>query len=426
VSIVVLRTWLETDHWREIIDTMQSNRLRTALTAAGVFWGVFMLITMLGMGHGLENGVTRSMSGFATNSIYVWGRRTSKPYKGFQPGRYVRFENGDADAIRTSISEVEYVCPRLDVGGWRGDGEMVSRGERSGTFTISGDVPTFIHVQPVDVIKGRFMNELDQRDRRKVAVIGTGVETQLFAEEEEAVGRSITVKGSHFQVVGVFEPRATGDRGEELANSLFVPLATFQAAFNQSNRVGWFALTAKPWASGSEVESKVKNLLALRHDVAPDDPDGIGSFNAEEEFDKFQALFSGIEFLIWFVGTMTLIAGVIGVSNIMLIAVKERTKEIGVRRAVGASPSSVIGMIVQESVALTSIAGYAGVVAGVVVLEIVSTVIGDGGRFFAAPGVDLSIALVATAVLVAFGALAGVMPARAALRIKPVEALRME
>ncbi|MFC1609599.1 ABC transporter permease [Myxococcota bacterium] len=416
---------VDRDHWREIIDTMQSNRLRTFLTACGVFWGVFMLVAMLGFGNGLEAGVFRSMGGFATNAVYVWGHRTSKPYKGFQPGRLIHFKTADIEAIRVGVRDVQHVCPRNRIGGFRG-GTNVTRGDKTGSFTISGDVPEIIEVQPVDILEGRFLNPFDEQDRRKIAVIGDSVRDELFVAGESVVGSHIEIRGSHFEVVGLFRPRQVGDHGDRLSNSVFVPFSTFQTAFNWGDEVGWFAVTAQPWASGSEVEAEVKALLAERYNVAPDDPNGIGSYNAEEDYQKMIALFTGITALTWFVGLMTLIAGVIGVSNIMLIAVKERTKEIGVRRAVGATPASIIGMIVQESIALTSVSGYGGLVLAVAVLELVGRVVGTDARYFAAPSVDLGVALMATVVLMVCGGLAGIMPARTALRINPVEALRAE
>jgi putative ABC transport system permease protein len=273
--------------------------------------------------------------------------------------------------------------------------------------------------------KGRFINDNDIAERRKVAVIGKGVYDVLYARGEDPIGSYVKAHGVYFQVIGLFRPRQSGDQGERASNTIHIPFSTFQQTFNYGNRVGWFSVTGTSDVSAIQLEKDVRTVLATRHKVHPDDDHAIGSFNAEEEFEKVQTLFIGIQVFVWFVGIMTLLAGVIGVSNIMLIVVKERTKEIGVRKALGATPWTIVSTILQESVFLTAVAGYMGLVAGVGLLELVAAVL-PKSDFFSNPAVDLTVALWATAVLVVSGTLAGFIPARAAAKVSPVVALRDE
>lgn len=415
----------DTDRFNEVLQVLSQNKLRTFLTACGVFWGVFMLICMLGVGNGLQTGVGQSMGGLATNAMWIWGSSTSKPYNGFQPGRRIGFNSDDVKAITTSIEGIEYVCPRDQLGGYRG-GTSVRHGGKSGSFSVKGDVPEMRLVQPQTLVSGRHLNQIDMDDERKVAVIGQGVAEELFEAEESPIGKLIAIQESYFMVVGVTKPKQSGDMAERALRSIAVPLSAFQLAFKRGNRIGWLAVTALPEFSASKIEDRVKTMLKTRHDVAPSDSSGVRSWNSEKEFRKIESLFSAIEILSWFVGLMTLLAGVLGVSNIMLIAVKERTKEIGLRRAVGARPSSIAAMIVQENVALTSIAGVTGLIAAVSVLSAASRFLGESSSIMRAPAVDLNIAIWATVILVFLGLIAAIMPARAALKINPIEALRME
>ncbi|RMH38696.1 MAG: ABC transporter permease [Deltaproteobacteria bacterium] len=410
------------DTWQEILATLRGNVLRTLLTALGVFWGIFMLVVMLGAGRGLERGVTRGMAGFATNSIFVWGQRTSLPYDGLPPGRFVAFENADIDLLRDKVDGIEYLAPRLQLGGWRG-GDNVTRGAKTGNFNVNGDYPELQYVQGMDFIRGRFINQLDIDQRRKVAVIGPRVYETLYQPGEDPIGTHIKIKGVYFTVVGHFKPKGTGGWSERLAATIFVPFTTFQSAFNQGNRVGWFAITVPPGYDIEKVERDIKRVLAKRHRIHPDDRQAFGSFNAGKSFREMSAVFIGINALVWFVGICTLLAGVIGVSNIMLIVVKERTKEIGIKKALGATPWAITSQIVQESTILTAIAGYLGLSAGVVVLAVIDKLDVD---ILASPQVDLRIALIATAILVIAGAFAGLIPAYHAVRIHPVAALRSE
>ena len=422
-----MRFLIDLDHWQEIKATLLRNRLRTLLTAFGVFWGIFLLMVMLGSGSGLRNGVMQGFAGSATNSFFVWTQRTQKAYAGLPAGRRLQMTNGDVVAIREKVAEAELVVPRNQLGGF-GGGNNVSRGRRSGAFSVMGDHPEIQRIQSLRVDSGRFLNPLDVDDSRKVAVIGTRVRDVLFARGEKVVGEQVVIGGVYFEVVGVFKSIQSGDDGERDASTLFVPFSTFQRAFNFGDRVGWLAVISRPHVKASVAEENVLALLRSRHKVAPDDLRAFGHFNLEEEFGKVQGLFSGIRILVWLVGIGTLAAGVIGVSNIMLIIVKERTKEIGIRRAVGAQPSAVVGQIVSESVILTAVAGYLGLVAGIGVIVLVGRLLpaGDGATMFLNPDVGVGEALKALAILVAAGVAAGLAPAQRALAVSPTIALRSE
>jgi len=417
------------DHWQEIAAALSKNRLRTFLTAFGVFWGIFLLVILLGSGNGLSNGVMSGFSGIATNSLFVWGERTSKPYAGLDAGREIDFTNEDTAALRRQVPEAQVIAPRLQLGGHRG-GATVRRGAQESAFSIMGDYPEIFTIQSMVLVRGRLLDRIDMAEQRKVAVVGSQVVSTLFTKGEDPIGDAIEINGVWFKVIGVFHSRQSGDQGEHDAQTIYIPFTTFQQAFNMGDQVHWYAITARPDAQASVVESKVLSILRERHKVAPDDRRGIGSFNLEKRFGQVQGLFGGIQILMWIVGLGTLSAGAIGVSNIMLIVVRERTQEIGLRRAIGATPWKVMVQIIFEAVILTAGAGVIGLCAGVGVMEIVSRALthaGSGGRsMFINPGVSFSNALVALAILVGVGAVAGFIPAQRAVVVSPVVALRSE
>lgn len=417
------------DHLNEIWIALSRNRLRTFLTAFGVFWGIFLLVILLGSGQGLKNGVTQGFSAIATNSFFVWGQRTSKPYAGLPAGREVEFTDDDTAALERELSGARVIAPRLQLGGWRG-GATATRGTESGAFTVMGDVPEIATIQSLLVDRGRFLNHLDNREKRKVAVLGTRSVDVLFPEGEDPIGETVDINGVAFQVIGTFRSRASGGSAERDAETIFVPFTTFQQAFNAMNEVHWYAVTVEDDVPAAEAQEAALTLLRKRHKVNPEDRRGIGSFNLAEEFGKIQGLFTGIRLLMWIVGAGTLAAGAIGVSNIMLIVVRERTREIGLRRAVGATPWKIMVQIVFEAVLLTAVAGCLGLAAGVGTMELVASFLPQGGgdapSMFLNPGVRLGDAVRALLVLIAAGALAGMLPARRAVAVNPVIALRSE
>jgi putative ABC transport system permease protein len=423
-------TLIDIDGLRETLYTLRQNKLRSVLTAFGVCWGVFMIIVLVGVGNGLQKGAYENFGSLATNSVFVWTRPTTKAYQGLPRGRGFHFRNSDIDALRRSIPEIEHLAPRGRIrGGEAGSNNVVYR-DKQATVTIYGDYPAIQHIRLMRIERGRFLNLRDIAERRKVAVIGYRARELLFRPEEAPVGKYITIKGVSFQVVGVFRLTHPNERDEkEDAQAIFLPLTTFQRLFNWGDVVGYFSLTSRPGTSATAVKEKLVAMMARRHRIAPDDRRAFGHWNMEEKFNKIQSLFVGIRFLIWFVGLFTLVAGVIGVSNIMLITVKERTAEIGIKRAVGATPVDIIRQVMVETVLLTSVSGYLGLVTGVFTLELVNramAILGVRSEMFRDPGVDLQVALLALLALVVSGALAGLLPAFRAVRIRPVEALRYE
>ena len=415
------------DRWTEVYMALKSNKLRTFLTAFGVFWGIFMLIIMLGSGKGLENGVYYGMGDFATNSVFVWAQPTSKPYKGFKQGRRYHFTNEDTKAILDNVPEIKLLAPRVEARGGNANNNVV-RGLKTGAFSILGDVPDVNKIDPMNMYDGRFLNEIDLQKNRKVAVIGKRVNEVLF-EYEDAVGEYIKINGIYFQVVGVFHSMHSQGWGEWQDQCVFIPFTTLQKTYNYGNRVGHYSITSKDNYTASYVEDKVTALLKRRHKVHPDDERAIGSHNVEKEFIKINQLFMGISGLIWIVGIGTLMAGIIGVSNIMLFIVKKRTKEIGIQRAIGASPSMIISSVITESVVLTGLAGWFGLVIGVALLELLSQAIEKSGGeqpMFLHPEVDFNLAMLALGIIVLAGILAGIIPAKRAVDIKPIDAIRDE
>jgi putative ABC transport system permease protein len=418
------------DHWHEILQSLRRNRLRTLLTACGVFWGVFMLVVMLGFAGGLQKGVEGDFSLFNIDTVFVWGQQTGMPYAGRQPGRPVQLTVEDAERVR-KVEGVAVVLPRNFLGGMAG-GTVVTRREKSQSFVVSGEEQDYLRLEPLDIARGRFLNPADLVERRKVAVIGRRVVSILFDDGAEPLGARISINGISFQVVGLYQADESGPRGDWLAGRVFIPRTTFVRTFAQGNRIGGMALLMSGTRPSTEVEEEVRRVLRGRHQIHPDDVRALGSFNREKEFRKVDSLFLAIKAVGWFVGLLTLLAGALGVSNIMMIVVAERTREIGIRKAVGATPLSVITQIVAESTVLTALAGYVGLVAGVGVLELVATIMrglpasGDGPRMMAPPEVELSKAVLAAVVLTVAGAAAGLAPARAAVAIRPVDALAHE
>ena len=412
------------ERWNEVMMTLRRNKLRSFLTMLGVAWGIFMLVVMLGMGNGLKNAVLGGFDGFATNSAFLWTMPTTKPWAGFQRGRHFNFDNEDTRLIREQVPGIETLSPQLQLGGWRG-GNNVNYGNKTAAFSIYGSEPDVIKVEAVRVVEGRFLNALDLHDERKVCVIGEQVVDRLF-EQEDPMGKYIRISGVYFKVVGRMRKKSSAQMGDNPDAKIYVPFTTFQKAFNSMNIVHWYNLIAKPGVQVSEVERGVKQLMARKHKVDPTDENAFGSFNMQDMYQKMNLLFLAISSISWTVGIFSLLAGAIGIGNIMLVSIKERTKEIGVRRSLGATPRNITGQIMQEALTLILIAGYFGLLAGVGVLEGARAITGEGSDFFKNPGVGIGTALVAFGVLVVSGLFAGFLPARRALAIKAVDALRAE
>lgn len=419
------------DLWKEIISALKKNRMRSFMTAFGVFWGIFMLIIMSGAGKALENGVMDGIKGFASNSAFFWTERTSVPYEGFQRGRYWSYKDADIEYIRANVRDIEYLSPRL-FGPNSYSGPNTIRGEKTGAFNIFGDYPDFFKIDSWVPVKGRLINEIDILHKRKVCIIGERVVEELFNTDEDPIGEYLKINGVYFQVVGVVHPETNINiGGGRKPETIMMPYTTMQQTYNMGDIVHFFSVTSNPGVPVSVIEARLKELLKKRHHISPDDLQAVASFNIEEEWKKFSGLFTGIRILTWIVGIGTLMAGVIGVSNIMLVIIKERTQEIGIQRAIGATPGNVIMHIVAESVFLTVLAGYIGLSLGIGILEIVNMAIESGGStgeeiFFRRPEVSFEMAVAALGVLVVSGVIAGLIPAKRAVSIKPIDALRDE
>ena len=411
------------DTWQEILATIQKHKLRTALTALGVFWGIFMLIFVLGMGKGLENSVLRDFGDRAKNVMYVWASRTTQPYKGLQPGRRPRLRLDDIVAIKQNIPEVEYIAPRLSM-----ENIPVYYKDIGDRKEIRGELQDMINIEALKLHKGRYINQLDIDESRKVAVLGKRTAEVLFGEEE-SIGKFVRIGGVEFRVVGIFGPTQVKPWTESDLEAVVIPLPTMYRTYGTGERVDYFVCSSAPNVKVSQIEPKVRALLKQRHKVAPDDPRGIGGFNLQEEFQSIKNVFNGIQAFLWFVGIGTLLAGIVGVSNIMLITVKERTKEIGIRKALGATPSSIVGMVLTESVLITSISGYLGLVVGTLIIGGANYIMVANNieiDNFYNPQVNLSVGIGAILLLITAGLIAGLIPARQAARVNPVVALKDE
>jgi putative ABC transport system permease protein len=407
----------DTDKWQEIYSTIRKNKLRTMLTGFSVAWGIFILIILLGSGYGLENGVRKEFEQDATNTLWFSSGMTSMAYKGYKPGRPIQFTNSDFEEIK-KIEDVEFVSGRFTI--W--ENNTISYKNEYGGYDIFCTHPGYGVIANVEVIKGRFLNDKDISEKRKTVAIGVKVEEALF-KGEEPVGQYIRVAGISFQVVGVFDDPS----GERSVTRVYIPISTAQMVFNRANRLGNISMTVGDATveRSQEMSGQIRNELAQRHHFDPSDQRAVSVWNNLENYKRFMKLFANIRLFIWVIGIGTIIAGIVGVSNIMMIVVKERTKEIGIRKAMGATPGSIIGLVLQESITITAFAGYLGLVAGVGLLELFSKYIPDSG-YFSNPEVNIQVALGATAILIVSGALAGFVPARKASMVKPVVALKDE
>ncbi len=418
-----MRGIFDADKWQEIFATIRKNKLRSFLTALGVFWGIFMLVFLLGMGKGLENGVYKDFGSRAKNVMYIWSSRTTMPYKGFPAGRYARLKLDNIDVLRDKVEEIDLIAPRNEVGPFR----VEYKGEGA-DYSVRGELTDMPIIEAFVIHEGRYINDGDIAQARKVATIGTTVKDVLFGDKN-AIGEHITIKGIDFRVVGVFGPEQQKEWNRSDMESVVVPLSTLSRAFGTANRVDYMVVSAKPGVHVADMDPKIKRILKELNSIHPDDPQGIGGFNLEKEFQQIQGLFLGIKVFLWFVGIGTLLAGIIGVSNIMLIIVKERTKEIGIRKALGATPGSIISMILTESVFITALSGYLGIVLGTFMIWGIKTLLDMSGgetENFHNPEVNWYVGLAALIVLVVAGMVAGLIPALQASKVNPVVALKDE
>ncbi len=418
----------DVDIWQEIFSTIKKNKLRTFLTGFSVAWGIFMLMVLLGSGNGLSNGVKEQFAENAVNVMWMWTGETSIPYNGLKEGRPVKFNNQDYDFLTTKSKEVEKVSSRY----YLPNDILYAYGKEYGSFETSTCYPTLQEMEMININSGRFINELDMQDFRKVVVIGDEIRKALF-KEEEPIGKYVRIGGVPFYVIGVSKDKKNSDKNRQA----YMPFSTAQRIFSGGDRVHTFTVTSKIVQTSEEAEAisdKIRDDMAKRHAFDPKDTRAMGSFNMLTQYIRTMKIFQAINLFVWIIGIGTLIAGIVGVSNIMLILVKERTREIGIRKAIGATPMSVIGLVLLESVLITTVAGYIGLVMGVGLMELINMGLeraaAAGGpsnnTFFLNPTVDFKTAVSATLILILSGALAGYLPARKAANVTPIEALRDE
>lgn len=410
------------ERWQEIFETIRKNKLRTFLTGLSVASGIFILVILLGFGQGLSNGIEKEFSNDASNTIWFWSQVTSKEYKGLNPGRRIQMENENFDyLIKKHEDDLEYKSSVFRI--WQG---LVNYKNESGNYRVEGAYPEFQFIENTSQLQGRFFNFMDHENIEKVAVIGNKVKEEIF-KTEDPMNKYIQINGINFKVIGVYSDPG----GEREETRIFIPLSTSQRVFNGSNKVRLLTFSLKPEETfdesvGASIQfaSEVEQYLKQAHIIAPDDTSAIGTNNTLEEVKRFHTLTNNIKMFFWFVGICTIIAGVVGVSNIMLIIVKERTREIGIRKAIGAQPWSIIGMILHEAIFVTAFAGFAGLIFSMGLLEILGPNIEID--YILNPSVNFNVALTTVIILIFAGALAGFFPAWRAAKIKPIEALRDE
>ena len=407
---------IDKDTWQELRESLTKNKLRTVITMIGVWWGILLLIGLLGSAKGIENKFSVQFGDYATNSVFIWGQSTSKAFKGYQEGRRPRLKFSHLEKIKNQVNGIKFLLPRnaRDV--------QVVRGVQYDNFGLSGDFPMLDKIQKKNLISGRFINQLDVDDSKKVAVISDDVYKQLFDIEEKAIGEFIKINEINYKVIGVFEQ---GDF--DFGGELHIPFTTFQNVYNQGDNIGWITVTGEDGYNIRQIENDVKLVLKNLNYVHPDDNRAFGSFNLGELFERFEGFLMGMQFLTWFVGIATLIAGVFAIGNILLITVKERTKEIGIRRAIGATPFEIKRQIVLESIFLTIIAGIFGIISGGWILIAMDSAFGSGpDSVLINASVPILVVFISVIILVVFGTLIGLIPANRATSIKPIDALREE
>jgi putative ABC transport system permease protein len=405
------------DNWQEIFQTIRKNKLRTFLTAFSVAWGIFILIVLLGAGTGLRNGAQSQFGNDAANSIWIEGGTTSMAWKGMKPGRNIQLTNTDYNSLHSNIEGIEYASSVYR----HRQNEMITYKKEKGSFIVRSCQPEHCFLEKANVVKGRFINKYDIAECRKVCVIGLPVKEALF-KDEDPIGKFINAGGTQFKVVGYFNDPGRGDN-----DRIYVPVSTAQKAYNGKDYLGtiWFSTQTTNTDQSAQMVNEIRASLARRYNFDPNDMNAVGVFDNNVEYSRVMNMLTGIKLFVLIIGILTLIAGMVGVSNIMMIIVKERTKEIGVRKALGATPRSIVGQILQEAVFITSISGYIGLVSGIGLIELIK-MIGINSDFFKDPDVDFGTAIKAIVALILVGAIAGFIPAMRAARVQPVEALRAD
>jgi len=417
------------DGFLELIQVLLQKPVRTALSGLGVGWGLFMIIITIGSANGLQNGVSQDLGDMAKNSMFMWTQSTSMAYKGFQRGRPIDLTLSDVNYLAANSQTLRAVAPQNQLGGWRGSNN-VTRGLKTGAFTVFGEFPEQQLIEARPLSSGRHINERDIGDKRKIAVIGERVREILFTSQEDPIGGSIRINGVNFTVVGVFGSLRSGEDAEEDLQSIRIPFTAFNQAFHMGDEVGWLCLLFDETIHADTAAAEVISILKGRLSIHPDDNRAFGHWTVAKEFEEIQTVFSAIRWVSFVFGGLALLAGVIGIMNIMLITVRERTNELGIRRALGATPGVVVRQIMGETLLLTVLFGLMGAILGVGTIEginqLLETVPSLQGGSFRNPEVSIDIVVQSLATMVIMGAVAGILPAFRAISIRPVEAIRTE
>ena len=415
---------IDIDTYREIIDTLTRNKSRSFLTGFGVFWGVFMLVALMGGGKGLKEKLDKNFEGFAQNAVIIGAEQTTKPYKGFRKGRWWAMEYKDIDRLKQKVPELNAAAPIL-FSSWRG-GNTAYYGDQKTTPRIQGTVPEIVEIIAPKMYYGRYLNEMDIKEHRKVCVIGKKVYKDLFKEGGDPCGKKIRIDSTYYEVVGVDYSSGIINIGGRTEEKVTIPITMMQAAFNRGNEIDVIAATGRQGVMMSEITPRIRETIARAHYVDPTDEQGMFVFNSELMFQMINNLFKGVNILIWLVGLGTLLAGAIGVSNIMMVTVRERTTEIGIRRAIGATPKMILSQIISESIVLTLVAGMSGILFGVMILQMLEMYNTEDGIIETHFQVSFWTAIFCAVIVSALGVLAGLAPAARAMSIKPVDAMRDE
>ena len=421
-----MKHYIDIDFFHEIWQSISRNKVRSILTGFGVGWGILMFILMSGIGNGFKNGILYGITGFPQNSMYVFTNSTTKKYKGFNEGRQWSIDNSDIKMLKDNISNIEHVCGIVFTPGL----STFTNKDKSATYNMKGVDDTYKYMEPYTIMYGRNINPIDIQEKRKVCMLGQKIYHQLFQTNENPVGKLISINNSFYTVVGVMRGSNQININGNINSSAFVPLTTIQQSYNYGSTIHMLAINTYKNVDIKKIEKQVTTLLKNKHNISPDDDEAINVFDISQLFKAFNNLFVGLDILIWIVGMGTLLAGIIGITNIMLVSIKERTSEIGIRRALGAKPKSILWQILSESVLLTTISGFIGLFISSAILVVLNKAMSampqNEDSFFADPSISFNLALTAMIILLVSGLIAGIIPAKKALNIKAIDALRDE
>lgn len=416
-----MKNYFDIDRFREILDTLSRNKSRSLLTGFGVFWGVFMLVVLVGGGDGLKQTLARQFDGFATNSALIFPQPTTKPWHGFRKGRQWAMTRQDVERLKSQVPELDVVSPMATK--W---GRNAVYGDKKYSANMKGILPEYADMATPVMRYGRYINQMDINQNRKACVLGKKVYQALFPGGGNPCGKFVRIDSVYYNVVGVDFSSSNMNVNGSSDESVVVPLSLVQAAYNMGDAVDMMCLTGRPGVVMSKITPKIRSVLARAHDIDPTDDKGISVFNTEVMFGMVENLFSGVNFLIWLVGIGTLLAGAIGVSNIMMVTVRERTTEIGIRRAIGATPRTILSQIIAESLILTLVAGMSGLMFAVAILQMMELGATTDGIVTARYQIGFWTAVSAVLLISVLGVVAGLAPAVRAMSVKPVDAMRDE